>query len=361
MVDDADSGARTAARGVALRAWQSDPLSRPEISAILARGEEEGCVNLSELEEQMQALDFEDADVDAVHDAHRRARASTSRTTAAAPTPRRITRFQPEDLAGTTTDALQLFLNEIRRYPLLTKDEEIDLAQRIEGGDLEAKERMINSNLRLVVSIAKKYQGQDLSLLDLIQEGIFGLIRAVEKFDHRKGFKFSTYATFWVRQAIQRGLANKARTIRIPVHIGQRERKVARAERELSARLGRDPTDEEIAAEAEVPVDQIEEVRAAARAVTSLDRAVGEDGDTSFGDLLPSEEPELEEEIQVSLAKETLRKTVSELPEPERNVIRLRYGIDGEEPQPAARDRAAAGPLGRTRAADRVPSAAAPI
>ncbi len=246
----------------------------------------------------------------------------------------RNTRFQPDELVGTTTDALQLFLNELRRYPLLTKDEEIDLAQRIEGGDLEAKERMINSNLRLVVSIAKKYQGQDLSLLDLIQEGIFGLIRAVEKFDHRKGFKFSTYATFWVRQAIQRGLANKARTIRIPVHIGQRERKVARAERELGARLGRDPTDEEIAAEAEVPVEQIEEVRAAARAVTSLDRSVGEDGDTSFGDLLPSEEPELEEEIQVSLAQETLRKTVSELPEAERNVIRLRYGIDGQEPSP---------------------------
>ena len=233
-----------------------------------------------------------------------------------------------------TTDALQLFLNQLWRYPLLTADDEIELAKCIEQGDLEAKERMINSNLRLVVSIAKKYQGQNLSLMDLIQEGIFGLIRAAEKFDYRKGYKFSTYATFWVRQAIQRGVANKARTIRIPVHIGQRERKIAGASRDLEARLGREPSALEIAEEADLPIDQVYEVRAAARTVTSLARAVGEDGDTSFGDLLPSDEPEPEDEIDVSLAREALHRTVEDLPEPERRVIRLRYGIDGGEPKP---------------------------
>ena len=309
----------------------ADPSIRPEIALLLARGEEIGCINLSELDEQAATLELSDEDLEALHeridakgivltdDCGRQGVADTH--------------FKLEDLNGTTTDALQLFLNEIRRYPLLNKLEEIELAKRIEQGDLEAKERMINSNLRLVVSIAKKYQGQELSLLDLIQEGIFGLIRASEKFDYRKGFKFSTYATFWIRQAIQRGLANKARTIRIPVHIGQRERKIVRAERELSARLGREPTDAEIAKEAELPAEQVEEVRAAARTVTSLDRAVGEDGDTAFGDLLPSDGPELEEEIQVNLAQETLRRTVDDLPEPERSVILMRYGIDGEEPK----------------------------
>jgi RNA polymerase primary sigma factor len=309
----------------------AEPATAPEIALLIARGEETGCINLSELDEQVAALDMSDEELETLHE---RIDARGIRLTDDCGRQGVAdTHFKLEDLNGTTTDALQLFLNEIRRYPLLDKEEEIELAKRIEQGDLEAKERMINSNLRLVVSIAKKYQGQELSLLDLIQEGIFGLIRAAEKFDYRKGFKFSTYATFWIRQAIQRGLANKARTIRIPVHIGQRERKIGRAERELSARLGREPSDEEIAKEAEIPEEQVEEVRAAARTVTSLDRAVGEDGDTAFGDLLPSDQPELEEEIQVSLAQETLRKTIDDLPEPERSVIRMRYGIDGEEPK----------------------------
>src|SRR6185295_5182279 len=160
--------------------------------------------------------------------------------------------YRNGDLAETTTDALQLFFNEMRKYPLLSKEEEIELAQAVERGDLEAKERLINSNLRLVVSNARRYMRQDLNLLDLIQEGILGLIRAAEKFDWRKGYKFSTYATFWIRQAIQLGLANQGRTIRLPVHIGQRERKIAKAERELSTRLGRPPTDEEIAREADI-------------------------------------------------------------------------------------------------------------
>src|SRR6478736_326242 len=176
---------------------------------------------------------------------------------------------ETDELAATTSDALGMFLGELHNYPLLSKGQEVELAQRIERGDLRAKERLVNSNLRLVVSLAKRYQGQELPLLDLIQEGVLGLIRASEKFDWRRGYKFSTYATFWIRQAIQRGLANKARTIRVPVHIGQRERKIARADRELQAKLGREPTDDEIAEEAELPLEQVEEVREAARTVTS--------------------------------------------------------------------------------------------
>jgi RNA polymerase primary sigma factor len=306
--------------------------SRPEVAALVARGEERGCINLSEFDELVQALELGDEDLDAL-EAHFEALGvdigDDCGRTGVEPTT-----FRNGELASATTDALQLFLNEIRRYPLLTADQEVELSKRIEQGDLQAKERMINSNLRLVVSIAKKYQGQELSLLDLIQEGIFGLIRATEKFDWRKGYKFSTYATFWIRQAIQRGLANKARTIRIPVHIGQRERKIVRAERDLAAKLGREPTDDEIAREAELPLDQVEEVRDAARTVTSLDRPVGEEGDTALGDLLEGGAPPVDQEVEVSLSEQLLRRTIEELPETEREVIRLRFGIDGEDPQP---------------------------
>ncbi len=310
----------------------SELTARPEVAALVGRGEERGCVNLSELDELVQALDLLADDVDVIEEMlDSRGIELTDDCGRVGVEP---TGFRNGELATATTDALQLFLNEIRRYPLLTASEEVELAKRIEQGDLGAKERMINSNLRLVVSIAKKYQGQELSLLDLIQEGIFGLIRAAEKFDWRKGYKFSTYATFWIRQAIQRGLANKARTIRIPVHIGQRERKIVRAERELSAKLGREPSDAEIAAAAELPLSQVEEVREAARTVTSLDRPVGEEGDTALRDLLEGDSPPVDQEVELSLSEELLRRTVDELPETERHVIQLRYGIDGEDPQP---------------------------
>ncbi len=242
------------------------------------------------------------------------------------------TSYDNDAMAGVTGDALALFLRDIRQYPLLSREEEVELAGLIEQGDLAAKERMINSNLRLVVAIAKKYQGNELPLIDLIQEGIFGLIRAAEKFDHRKGFKFSTYATFWIRQAIQRGLANKARTIRIPVHIGQRERKIARARRELSVQLGREPTDDEIATKAEITREEIDEIREAPRTVTSLDRPVGEDESSQLGDLLPSDERGPEEEIEITLRGDALRSAVARLPERERKVIELRFGIGDEGP-----------------------------
>jgi RNA polymerase primary sigma factor len=302
------------------------------IESLVATGEEQGCVNLSEFDELIQGLELDEDEVAALQE--RLEVRGIELTDDCGRSGVEATRVVNGEVAGTTTDALQLFLNEIRRYPLLTATEEVELAKRVERGDPEAKERMINSNLRLVVSIAKRYQGQELSLLDLIQEGIFGLIRAVEKFDWRRGYKFSTYATFWIRQAIQRGVANKSRTIRIPVHIGQRERKIARAQRELAMTLGREPSDEEVAATTELPLEEIQEVADVARTITSLDRPVGEEGDSSYGDLLPSDEPAPEEEVDVSLREESLRSAVSQLPDREREVVKLRYGINGDAPTP---------------------------
>ncbi len=233
----------------------------------------------------------------------------------------------------TTTDALQLFLREAGRHPLLTAAQEVELAKKIEAEDMAAKTRMIQSNLRLVVSIAKNYRNQGLPFLDLIQEGTLGLIRAVEKFDWRRGYKFSTYATWWIRQAVARALADKARTIRMPVHIVERMQKMNRAERSLWSRLGREPTLEEIADEANLPLQQAVEVRAAARASTSLDAPIGEADDATFGDFVAGNEPLPDELVENSLRSQTLADALRSLPERHRAVVILRYGLDDAEPK----------------------------
>ena len=299
-----------------------------QLEALLTHGEEHGCIELSEVDEVAQALELEDDDVQALYEEIERRgidlRDDCGRAEAPAAT------YVNGDLAHATTDALQLFLNEAGRYRLLTAEDEVELAKRVERGDREAKELMINSNLRLVVSIAKRYQGHGLSLLDLIQEGIIGLIRAVEKFDWRRGYKFSTYATWWIRQAVQRGVANKSREIRIPVHIVEREQKMSRAERQLTAELGRAPTEEEVAKAAKLPLKQVQEVRQAARAVTSLDRPMGDESTGSLGEVMAAESASPEEEVTVSLGMDTLRRAVAELPERERDVVKMRYGLNGD-------------------------------
>ena len=297
------------------------------VNTLLELGERDGCLELSEVALVINEAELDDDEAEGLYEEIQRREIDLTDDCG---------RQQPDstyvngDLAEATTDALQLFLNEMGKYRLLTAEEEVELAKRIERGDKEAKDLMVNSNLRLVVSIAKRYQGHGLTLLDLIQEGIIGLIRAVEKFDWRKGFKFSTYATWWIRQAVQRGVANKARDIRIPVHIVERERKIARAERELTAKLARPPTEHEVAKAAKLPLKQVREVREAARAVTSLDRPVGEEGDASYGDLVAGHEAGPEETLHVSLEEDTLRRAVNSLPERQQEVVKLRYGLNGD-------------------------------
>jgi len=302
------------------------------IAVLVEHGEEHGCVHMTELYEVTARLVLEEEEIEALLE--RLESHGVELTDDCSRAIEEDVTYTNTQLATTTTDALQLFLNEAGRYKLLTAAEEVELAKRIERGDKRAKDLLINSNLRLVVSIAKRYQGHGLSLLDLIQEGIIGLIRAAEKFDWRKGFKFSTYATWWIRQAVQRGVANKARTIRIPVHIVEREQKISRAERELMAKLERLPTDQEVAAAAKLPLKQVREVRGAARAVASLDKPVGEDDSASYGDLFASPEAQPDEQVELDLTQKALHSAVAELSEREQQILKLRYGLNGtEEPK----------------------------
>jgi RNA polymerase primary sigma factor len=241
-------------------------------------------------------------------------------------------REAPEGYAPSgSTDAMTLFMSRAGRYPLLTAAEEVELAKRIERGDAAAKERMINSNLRLVISIAKRYQGHDVPLGDLVQEGVIGLNRAVEKFDWRRGFKFSTYATWWIRQACQRAISNLSKTIRVPTHVHERRLKLARVRAELVAQLDRDPTREELAEAASFSLQHVDEALDAADAPVSLNQRVGSEQESELGDLFgdPSAEDPASEALD-SIRRLEVRRAVAQLPESERRVLELRFGLDGD-------------------------------
>src|SRR4026209_1991940 len=299
---------------------ETNALHHEEIQHLLERGEAAGFLESTDISEGL---------------ARRAPRGASTAPGEGARAPPREPPAPPRasEVLETTTDALQLFLREIGRHPLLTAADEVELSKRIERGDMEAKRRMIECNLRLVVSIAKNYRNQGLPFLDLIQEGMFGLIRAVEKFDWRRGFKFSTYATWWIRQAVARALADKARTIRMPVHIVERLQKINRAERTLWTQLGREPRIEEIAEEASLTVQQVLEVRAAARAPTSLDAPGGDGEDAVSGDFGAGDEPLPEETVELNLRSQALKEALGALTERERHVVVLRYGLMDAEPK----------------------------
>jgi RNA polymerase primary sigma factor len=235
--------------------------------------------------------------------------------------------------AEVTTDSLQLFLKDIGKVSLLTAAQEVELAKRIERGDHSAKQAMVEANLRLVVSIAKRYRNQGLPFLDLIQEGTIGLVRAAEKFDHRKGFKFSTYATWWIRQAVARALADKGRTIRMPVHVVEKLNRIVRAERQLRAEWGREPSSAEIARSVEMPVEEVEQIRRTSQTPVSLEKPVGDDDESEFGHFLEDESDPLPDEVAgLSLRNEALARALAMLNERERQVLELRFGLNGEAP-----------------------------
>ena len=300
----------------------------PEARLLVELGQERGVVYEEEILGLTQELDLDEHDVQALRDEL----ASLGVDVVEQPSAPEEQVVVEVEIA--TTNSLDLFLRQAGRYPLLTKDEEVSLAKAIEAGDPIAKRRMIESNLRLVVSIAKQYRGQGVPFLDLIQEGVLGLNRAVEKFDWRRDLKFSTYATWWIRQAVQRSIANSGRTIRLPVHVSDRLRAIERARRSLEASLGREPTDEEIAKAAELSEDAVAETLGLARKTVSLHEPVGEDGDSELGDMIADPDAGNPEELaEAQLRHEKLREGLNRLGERKRLILELRFGLDGNDPR----------------------------
>ena len=312
-----------------------------EVKGLIARGRQVGVLTHAEIWNATTELDLDDADVEALHATLEGCEIElveeidpatmTSASVQRAPDTR-ARRKTPLDLKpDMTTDALQLFFKDIGKVRLLTGAEEVALARRIEGGDVAAKQKMVESNLRLVVSIAKNYRNQGLPFLDLIQEGTIGLVRAVEKFDYRRGFKFSTYATWWIRQAVARGLADTSRTIRIPVHIVEQVNKIARAERKLSTSLGRNPSAEEIADLAGITPEKVASIKHSTRAPISLEKPIGDDEGSELGQLIADEGSESPYDLAVGAITTTaLYEALGCLGYRERRVLELRYGLNGQ-------------------------------
>ncbi|HEV2902056.1 MAG TPA: sigma-70 family RNA polymerase sigma factor [Gaiellaceae bacterium] len=293
--------------------------------ALIASAQESGQVGSEELAVAVDELDLEPGQVDELY-----GKLEELHIEVVEP----VEEEAEVDQREVSTEALQLFLKDIGKVDLLTAAQEIELAKRIERGDHSAKQEMVEANLRLVVSIAKRYRNQGLPFLDLIQEGTIGLVRAAEKFDHRKGFKFSTYATWWIRQAVARALADKARTIRMPVHVVEKLNKILRTERKLRAERGREPSSHEIAHELDLTVDEVDQIRRSAQTPVSLEKPVGDDEESEFGHFITDElAPQPDELAEDVLRKEALVKILGTLSERERRVLELRYGLNGEQPR----------------------------
>jgi RNA polymerase primary sigma factor len=304
-----------------------DLLETDDAKALLETGRESGQLTADEIAVALDELDLEPTQIDDFY--HALEELHIEVVVAVEEEERPV-----EAAREVSTDSLQLFLKDIGKVDLLTAAQEVELAKRIERGDHSAKQEMVEANLRLVVSIAKKYRNQGLPFLDLIQEGTIGLVRAAEKFDYRKGFKFSTYATWWIRQAVARALADKARTIRMPVHVVEKLNKIVRSERKLRAELGREPTAVEIARDLDLTSDEVEHIRRSAQTPVSLEKPVGDEDESEFGHFITDENMPLpDEEAEITMRKETLGKILGTLSSRERQVLELRYGLDGQHPR----------------------------